>query len=59
MSTAPSRTHLLSTSFLNEDGKMVTVVMNHTDAAISYKLYVGDYATQVNIPARAIQSLVY
>lgn len=59
ISSAPSRTHLLSTSFLNEDGKMVTVVMNHTDAAISYKLYVGDYATQVNIPARAIQSLVY
>lgn len=59
ISTAPSRTHLLSTSFLNEDGKMVTVVMNETDNKIAYKLYVGDKSTNLEIPAHAIQTLCY
>ena len=59
VSTSPSRTHLLSTSFINKDGKMVTVVMNHTDQAISYKLYVNEVAAELKIPARAMQTLVY
>jgi len=59
VSTSPSRTHLLSTSFLNEDGKMVTIVMNHTDKPINYKLYVNEVAAELKIPARAMQTLVY
>ena len=59
VSTVSSRSHLLSTSFLNEDGKMVTVVMNHTDEPISYKLYVGDQAISANIQPHAMQSVVY
>ncbi|RLD81012.1 MAG: glycosyl hydrolase [Bacteroidetes bacterium] len=59
VSTNPSRTHLLSTSFINDDGKMVTVVMNHTNSPISYKLYVESYSTSVEIPARAMQTLIY
>ncbi|NQV50658.1 MAG: glycoside hydrolase family 30 protein, partial [Candidatus Marinimicrobia bacterium] len=41
ISTSASRTYIESTSFLNEDGKMVTVVMNRTDEPIDYKLYIG------------------
>ncbi len=59
VSSAPSRTQLLSTSFLNDDGKMVSVVMNQTDRAIPYKLYVGEVAATLEIPARAIQTITY
>jgi len=59
VSTAPSRSALLSTSFLNEDGSMATVVMNATDESVTYKLYVGTDAIDVTIQAHAIQSLVY
>ncbi len=59
VSTACSRSTLLSTSFLNQDGKMVTVVLNATEEAIRYKLIVGGYQTEVEIPAHAIQSLIY
>lgn len=60
VSTASSRSHLLSTSFMNENGNTVTVVMNQSDLEIKYKLYVGtSSAVEVVIPAHAIQSLVY
>lgn len=59
VSAAASRSQLLTTSFLNTDGKMATVVMNHTDAAVAYKLYVGNHAVTLNIPAHAIQTVVY
>lgn len=60
VSTVSSRSHLLSTSFMNKDGNMVTVVMNQSDIDIRYKLYVGTTsAVEVVIPAHAIQSLVY
>lgn len=59
VSTAPSRSHLLATSFLNEDGTMVTVVMNYTDKQIAYKLYIGGQAIEQTILPHAIQTLVY
>ncbi len=60
ISTVSSRSHLLSTSFLNESGNIVTVVMNQSDLEIKYKLYVGtSSAVEVVIPAHAIQTLVY
>lgn len=59
VATAPSRSSLLSTSFLNEDGQMVTVVMNLTDKPVTYKLYVGSQAIEEEIMAHAIQTLVY
>lgn len=59
ISTVSSRSHLLSTSFLNEDRSMVNVVMNQSDEAIAYKLYVGaDQALSLSIPAHAIQTIV-
>lgn len=59
VSTTTSRSHLSSTSFLNKDGKMVTIVMNDTDQAITYKLIVTKQQTSIEIPARAIQTLIY
>ena len=59
ISTAPSRSHLLSTTFVNPDGHFVTVVMNHTDQPIAYKLYVGDHAAAQEIPAHGMQTLIY
>ncbi len=57
--TASSRSHLLSTTFRNPDGQFVTVVMNHTDQPIAYKLYVGEHAVAQEIPAHGMQTIVY
>ena len=59
ISTAASRSQLLSTSFLNADGKIATVVMNQSDMKITYKLYVGSQAAEVVILPHSIQTLVY
>ena len=59
ISTSASRTQIQSTSFLNEDGKMVNVVMNMTDDPIDYKLYIDMNAVSETIPAHAMQTLVY
>ncbi|RVT77491.1 glycosyl hydrolase [Flavobacterium sufflavum] len=59
VSTAVSRSSLLSTSFLNTDGKMVTVVMNQSDKEITYNLIIASEKTVVVIPAHGIQTLVY
>ena len=59
MSTVSSRSHLLSTSFLNEDGSLVNVIMNQSDNDIDYKLYVGvGEAISIKIPAHAMQTIV-
>ncbi|OXA96341.1 glycoside hydrolase family 30 protein [Flavobacterium hercynium] len=59
ISTSVSRKYLESTSFLNSDGKMATVVLNNTDNEITYNLIVATQKTVVKIPAHAIQTLVY
>jgi glucosylceramidase len=59
ISTAVSRSSLLSTSFLNANGEMVTVVMNKTDKEVTYNLIIAEEKTVVLIPAHGIQTLVY
>ena len=54
-----SRSQLLATTFLNPDGKMVTVVMNQTDKEITYFLSMNAMGSAITIPAKAIQTLVY
>ena len=54
-----SRSQLIATSFLNPNGKIVTVVMNQSDKEIVYFLKLNDYASQITIPAKAIQTLIY
>ncbi|MEO7317288.1 MAG: glycoside hydrolase family 30 protein, partial [Ginsengibacter sp.] len=57
--SSPSRSNLLSTSFMNPDGKVVTVVMNKTDEPVKYFLWINGDAVEVNMLARSIQTLVY
>ncbi|MFW0739699.1 glycoside hydrolase family 30 protein [Flavobacterium sp. T12S277] len=59
VSSAVSRSALLSTSFLNTDGTMATVVMNQTDKEVTYNLIIGAEQAAIKIPAHAIQTLVY
>jgi len=59
VSTASSRSHLLSTSFRNRDGSMITVVMNQSDLQIDYKLYLGTQAIELASLPHSIQTIVY
>lgn len=59
VSTAVSRSSLISTSFLNKDGKMVTIVMNQSNKSVTYNLMIASEKTVVTIPAHGIQTLVY
>lgn len=59
VSAASSRSHLLSTSFVNADNSLVSVIMNQSEEAIDYRLYVGEgQAVKLSIPAHAIQTVV-
>ena len=50
--TVNGRSHLLSTTFQNEDNGRVTVVMNQSDEPIDYKLFMGAAeAIALSIPA--------
>jgi glucosylceramidase len=59
VSSVSSRSSLITTSFINQDGKMVTVVMNQSNKKVTYNLCVGTSATEVSILPHAIQTLVY
>ncbi|WP_331344777.1 glycoside hydrolase family 30 protein [Cellvibrio sp. UBA7661] len=59
VSAVPSRSVLQTTSWMNADNKLATIVMNNSDAAVTYRLYIGTQETTVNIPAHAMQTLVY
>ncbi|OXG03100.1 glucosylceramidase [Flavobacterium araucananum] len=50
---------LLSTSFKNTDGKIVTVIMNSTNKEIVYSLVNNSLKTTITIPAHAMQTLEY
>jgi len=56
---APSRSMLLATGFVNEDGSVVVVVMNETDEAGRYALTIGDAAFEVDAPPHSIQTVVF
>ncbi len=59
ISTVSSRSHLLSTSFVNEDKSMVSVIMNQSDEPIDYKLFVGsNEAITLSIPPHAMQTII-
>ncbi len=59
ISSVASRSQLLTTSFLNPDGKVVTIVMNQSNTAIEYNLCIGTKAAAVSILPHAIQTLIY
>jgi glucosylceramidase len=56
---APSRSMLLATAFLNEDGTVAVVVMNPTSQGGQYDLTVGGSAVTVESPPHSIQTVVF
>lgn len=56
--SAASRSQLLTTSFMNKDGKIAVIVMNQSDKQLDYNLCVGKNAAVVTIQPHAIQTVV-
>lgn len=49
--SSSSRAQLMTTAFINTDGSLVVVVMNHTAEEISYRMYIGGKAVvTVSLP---------
>jgi glucosylceramidase len=59
ISSVSSRSQLLTTSFLNKTGKVVTIIMNQSDKKVNYYLCIGTEAAEVFILPHAIQTLIY
>lgn len=59
LSTSPSLSNLLATSFLNSNGSVVTIVLNTTDQPVNYLLLCADGMAKIHIPAHAIQTVRY
>jgi glucosylceramidase len=58
IASSPSRSQLLSTAFIDPDGKVSVVVMNKSDQKVNYFLWIDGNAAEVNSPPRSIQTLV-
>jgi glucosylceramidase len=58
VSTA-SRSQLLTTGFINEDGSVAVIVMNRSTRKIKYNLSVGNGAAEITIFPHSIQTLVF
>jgi glucosylceramidase len=56
--SAASRDKLLTTAYINQDGKVAVVVMNKTDENIEYYLWVKGKAAKTTSPAHSIATLV-
>jgi len=59
ISSVASRSQLLTTSFINPDGKIVTVIMNQSNQKLVYNLCIGTSTSEVTILPHAIQTLIY
>jgi len=59
IASSPSRSQLLSTAFLNPDGTVAVVVMNPTERAASYWLWLSGNAAEANSLPHSIQTLVF
>jgi glucosylceramidase len=58
VSATTSRSTLDTVAFRNTDGKLAVVVMNRSDVAQRYRLMIDGAETAVEIPARAIQTVL-
>ncbi|GAC1307099.1 MAG: glycoside hydrolase family 30 protein [Mucilaginibacter sp.] len=56
--SAASRDRLLSTAYINPDGKIAVVVMNKTDQNVDYYLWIKGKAAKTTSPAHSIATLV-
>ena len=58
INSAASRSQLLTTAFINPDGKIAVIVMNQSDKPVTYNLCIATNAAVVTILPHAIQTLV-
>ena len=56
--SSASRSQLLTTAFINEDGKVAVIVMNQSNLKITYNLCIGPNAAEVKILPHSIQTLI-
>ncbi|MFS8085331.1 MAG: glycoside hydrolase family 30 beta sandwich domain-containing protein, partial [Acidobacteriota bacterium] len=59
VASSPSRSQLLSTAFLNLDGKLSVIVMNKSDQKVSYFPWIDGNAAEVSSLPHSIQTLVF
>ena len=57
--SSASRSQLLTTAFINEDGKVAVIVMNQGDKKFTYYLCVGQNAAEIECLPHSIQTLVF
>ncbi len=57
--SSSNRAQLLTTAFVNPDGKIAVVVMNQTGETIQYRMYVGDEAVETVSLPHSIATLVF
>jgi glucosylceramidase len=58
ITSSASRSQLLTTAFINEDGKVAIIVMNQSKLKITYNLCIGHNAAELKILPHSIQTLV-
>jgi len=56
--SASSRGQLLTTAFLNTDGKIAVIVMNQSSEKISYRLWIAGQAAETSSLPHSIQTLI-
>ena len=59
VNSAPSRSSLLTTAFLNKNGKLVVVVLNQSGMNIPYKLWIAEKAADVVSLPHSISTIVF
>ena len=59
VSAASSRSQLLTTAFLNEDGKTIVIVMNQGSINTPYNLWINGKAAQATAMPHSISTLIF
>ncbi len=59
ISSAASRSQLLTTAFKNPDGKVVVIVLNTSTRPTNYFLWINGKAAEAEAPAHSIETLVF
>ena len=57
--SSPSRSALISTGFVNADGKAAVVVMNKGEKEVPYFIWIDGKAAEIKAPPHSIQTLVF
>ncbi|HEY4786242.1 MAG TPA: glycoside hydrolase family 30 protein [Bacteroidales bacterium] len=58
ISSLSNRDQLITTAFLNADGRIVIIVMNTSDKEMKYNLWIGGKATKTNSLPHSISTLI-